>query len=56
MTTSQKNEMAVREKQRKEGETEAAVREERRKEVGTEAAEHILGPNPVVGLRGKDLF
>ena len=70
MTTSQKNEMAVRQKQRKEGETEAvvrqkqhkegemeaAVREERRKEVGTEAAEHILGPNPVVGLRGKDLF
>src|SRR6266581_2006156 len=41
MTTSQKN--------------ETAVREERAKEVGTEAAEHILGPNPVVGLRGKDL-
>src|SRR6266516_3628761 len=70
MTTSQKNEMAVRQKQRKEGEAEAvvrqkqhkegemeaAVREERRKEVGTEAAEHILGPNPVVGLRGRDLF
>src|SRR6266705_3006767 len=56
MTTSQKNKTAVREKQRKEGEKEAAVREERAKEVGTEAAEHILGPNPVVGLRGKDLF
>src|SRR5205809_1103327 len=28
----------------------------RRKEVGTEASENILGPNPVVGLRGKDLF
>jgi polyhydroxyalkanoate synthase len=56
MTTSQKNRMAVREKQRKEGESEAVVREERPKEVGTEAAEHILGPNPVVGLRGKDLF
>src|SRR5262245_51924057 len=70
MTTSQKNEIAVREKPRKEGETEAAVREkrrkegeteaagreDRRKELGTEAAKNILGPNPVVGLRGKDLF
>ncbi len=31
MTTLQQNKMAVREKQRKEGETEAAVREEQRK-------------------------
>src|SRR6266851_5737693 len=35
---------------------EDALSEERRREVGTEAAEHILGPNPVVGVRGQDLF
>jgi polyhydroxyalkanoate synthase len=35
---------------------EDALSEERRKEVGTEAAEHILGPNPVVGVRRQDLF
>ncbi len=35
---------------------EDALSEERRRQVGTEAAEHILGPNPVVGVRGKDLF
>src|SRR3989475_4439590 len=35
---------------------EDTLREERRTEVGAEAAENILGPNPVVGLRGKDLF
>jgi polyhydroxyalkanoate synthase len=34
---------------------EDAVREERHTEVGTEASEHILGPNPVVGVRGKDI-
>ncbi|HEY6408470.1 MAG TPA: hypothetical protein VIY29_13460, partial [Ktedonobacteraceae bacterium] len=58
MTTTQQNGTTVREKRRKEteAEAEAAVNEERRKEVGTEAAEHILGPNPVVGLRGKDLL
>jgi len=56
MTTTQQNETTLREKRRKEAGTEAVVYEERRKEVGTEAAEHILGPNPVVGLRGKDLF
>jgi polyhydroxyalkanoate synthase len=33
-----------------------ALSEERRKEVGAEAAEHILGPNPVVGVRRQDLF
>ncbi|HLZ58733.1 MAG TPA: alpha/beta fold hydrolase [Ktedonosporobacter sp.] len=31
-------------------------REERRRDIGTEAAENILGPNPIVGLCGKDLF
>jgi polyhydroxyalkanoate synthase len=56
MTTTQRNETTVREKRRKEAGTETAMNEERRKEVGTEAAENILGPNPVVGLRGKDLF
>src|SRR5216684_2911110 len=35
---------------------EDALSEKRRREVGTEAAEHILGPNPVVGVRGQDLF
>src|SRR6266571_4599939 len=34
---------------------EDALREERHTEVGAEAAEHILGPNPVVGVRGKDI-
>ena len=56
MATTQQNETTVREKQRKEAGAKEAVDEERRKEVGTEAAENILGPNPVVGLRGKDLF
>src|SRR5713101_7897523 len=56
MATTQQNETTSREKRRKETGTEAPVNEERRKEVGTEAAENILGPNPVVGLRGKDLF
>jgi polyhydroxyalkanoate synthase len=28
----------------------------RRREVGSEAAEHILGPNLVVGVRGKDII
>ena len=56
MTTTQRNETTVREKRRKEAGTETTVNEERRKDVGTEAAENILGPNPVVGLRGKDLF
>jgi polyhydroxyalkanoate synthase len=55
-TTTRRNETTVREKQRKEAGTETTVNEERGKEVGTEAAENILGPNPVVGLRGKDLF
>ena len=35
---------------------EDTLSEERRREVGTEAVEHIPGPNPVVGLRGQDLF
>lgn len=35
---------------------ENALSQERGREVGTEAAEHILGPNPVVGVRGQDLF
>jgi poly[(R)-3-hydroxyalkanoate] polymerase subunit PhaC len=35
---------------------EDALSEERRKEIGRETAEHILGPNPVVGVRGKDIF
>jgi len=35
---------------------EDALSDERRREVGAEAAEHILGPNPVVGVRGQDLF
>ena len=35
---------------------EEALNEERRREMGTEAAEHILGPNPVVGVRGQDLL
>jgi polyhydroxyalkanoate synthase len=35
---------------------EDALSEERRREVGTEAAEHILGPNPVVGVRRRDLL
>ncbi len=35
---------------------EDALSDERRREVGTEAAEHILGPNPVIGVRGQDLF
>src|SRR5438552_13245778 len=56
MAITQQNKTTVREKVRKEAVTEAATDEERRKEVGSEAAEHILGPNPVVGLRGKDLF
>lgn len=30
-------------------------RQARRAEVGMEAAEHIPGPNPVVGVRGKDI-
>ena len=34
---------------------EDALSEERRREVGKEAAEHILGPNPVVGVRGHTL-
>src|SRR5260370_31232668 len=55
-TTTQRNETTLREKRRKETGTETTVNEERRKEIGTEAAENILGPNPVVGLRGKDLF
>src|SRR5215471_5443880 len=37
-------------------EQEDTLSEERRREVGMEAAEHILGPNPVVGVRGQDLF
>src|SRR6266581_7905767 len=56
MAITQQNGTKVREKRHKEAGTETTVNEERRKEVGTEAAEHILGPNPVVGLRGKDLF
>ncbi len=32
------------------------LHEERRTEVGAEAAEHILGPNPVVGVHGKDIL
>ena len=36
--------------------SEDASSQERRRNVGTEAAEHILGPNPVVGVRRKDLF
>src|SRR6266849_2077609 len=56
MTTTQRNETTWREKRRKEAGTETTVNEERRKEVGTEAAENILGPNPVVGLRGKDIL
>src|SRR6266581_3341999 len=35
---------------------EDTLREERRTEDGAEAAENILGPIPVVGLRGRDLF
>ncbi len=35
---------------------EDGLREVRRTEVGTEAAENILGPNPVVGVRGKDIL
>src|ERR1051326_2679732 len=34
---------------------EDTLSEERRRAVGTEAAEHILGPNPVVGVRGQDI-
>ena len=44
------------EEQRKGAGAEATVNEEQRKEVGAETAEHILGPNPVVGVRGKDLL
>ncbi|HZR38481.1 MAG TPA: alpha/beta fold hydrolase, partial [Ktedonobacteraceae bacterium] len=33
-----------------------ALSEVQRREVGAEAAEHILGPNPVVGVRGRDIF
>ena len=35
---------------------EDALSEEQRRAVGAEAAEHILGPNPVVGVRSQDLF
>jgi polyhydroxyalkanoate synthase len=56
MTTTRQNKKTARENGHKEAVPEAAVSEEQRKEVGTEAAEHILGPNPVVGFRGKDLF
>src|SRR5215813_3416043 len=35
---------------------EDVLSEKRRKAVGMEAAEHILGPNPVVGVRGQDIF
>ena len=56
MAITQQNKTTSREKRHKEAGAEATVNEERRKEVGTEAAENILGPNPVVGLRGKDLF
>jgi len=35
---------------------EDGLREVRRTEVGTDAAENILGPNPVVGVRGKDIL
>jgi polyhydroxyalkanoate synthase len=35
---------------------EDTLNEKRRREMGRETAEHILGPNPVVGVRGKDLF
>src|SRR5260370_21102084 len=56
MATTQQNETTMREKGRKEAGAKETVYEEQRKEVGTEAAENILGPNPVVGLRSKDLF
>jgi polyhydroxyalkanoate synthase len=56
MATTQRNETSSREEPRKEARAEVAVNEERRKEVGAEAAENILGPNPVVGLRGKDIL
>jgi polyhydroxyalkanoate synthase len=35
---------------------EDAVSREQRRTVGAEAAEHILGPNPVVGVRSQDIF
>lgn len=35
---------------------DALSEERRREEVGSVAAEHILGPNPVIGVRGQDLF
>src|SRR5215471_1114322 len=56
MATTRQDKTKAREEKRKEVGTEAAVFEEKRKEVGTEAAENILGPNPVVGLRGRDIF
>jgi polyhydroxyalkanoate synthase len=56
MATTQPDEATSREKRRKDAGKEAAMNDERSKEVGTEAAENILGPNPVVGLRGRDLF
>jgi Poly-beta-hydroxybutyrate polymerase (PhaC) N-terminus len=52
MTTTQQSDTTSR----KEARAEAAAHDERRKEVGTKAAENILGPNPVVGLRGKDIL